>query len=209
MIPTGMIGRTEGVPGPFKVLGDANYTYARSLLAELGYNETNKLEIELWYETSGHYPSSAEQAQLYKSQFEASGVITVRSPLQGREWSEYRTKRNEGAMHVFVYGWYPDYIDPDNYAFLYWATWLGHHYTKYNATNNYFDMKDAYDAARSSTNETERIELYNELEGYAVEDCPVVPIWQGAAWAVTKPNIKGVYLDITQTWRIWLLYEEE
>jgi len=209
MIPTGMIGRPEGVPGPFEVLGDANYTYARSLLAELGYNETNKLEIELWYETSGHYPSSAEQAQLYKSQFEASGVITVHSPLQGREWSEYRTKRNEGAMHVFVYGWYPDYIDPDNYVFLYWATWLGHHYTKYNATNNYFDMKDAYDAARSSTNETERIELYNELEGYAVEDCPVVPIWQGAAWAVTKPNIKGVYLDITQTWRIWLLYEEE
>ncbi len=206
MIPTGMLGRPEGVPGPFAVLGDANYTYAKSLLADLGYNETNKLEIELWYETSGHYPSSPDQAELYKSQFEASNVTTV--TLQSADWPSYRINRNEGVMHVFLYGWYPDYIDPDNYAFLYWAPWLGHHYIGHNATNNYSAMKAAYDAARASTDETERISLYNELEGYAVEDCPVVPIWQGAAWAVTKPNIKGVYLDITQNWRIWLLYEE-
>ena len=205
MIPTGMMGRPEGVPGPFKVLGDANYTYAKSLLADLGYNEDNKLKIELWYETSGHYPSSPDQAELYKAQFEASNVTEV--TLESADWPSYRINRNEGVMHVFLYGWYPDYIDPDNYAFLYWAPWLGHHYTLYNATNNYIKMKAAYDAARASTDETERIELYDELEGYAVEDCPVVPIWQGAAWAVTKPNIKGVYLDITQTWRIWLLYK--
>jgi peptide/nickel transport system substrate-binding protein len=206
MIPTGMLGRPVGTDGPFTVLGDANYTYARSLLAELGYNETNKLEIELWYETSGHYPSSPDQAQLYKAQFEASNVTTV--SLQSADWPSYRLNRNDGIMHVFLYGWYPDYIDPDNYAFLYYANWLNHKYADYNATNNYLAMKAAYDAARASTNETERIELYNELEGYAVEDCPVVPIWQGVAYAVTKTNIKGVYLDITQTWRMWLLYEE-
>jgi len=205
IIPTGMLGHTDA----FAALGDANYTYARSLLAELGYNETNKLEIELWYETSGHYPSSPEQAQVYKSQFEASGVITVRSPLQGVEWAQYGENREQGIMHVFLYGWYPDYIDPDNYVFLYYATWLHHNYAKYNATNNYIAMKAAYDAARASTNETERISLYADIDDYAVEDCPVVPIWQGAAWAVTKPDIKGVYLDITQTWRIWLLYKEE
>ena len=207
MIPTGMMGRPAGEPGPFEVLGDANYTYAQSLLADLGYDENNKLPIELWYETSGHYPSSPDQAELYKSQFEASGVISV--TLKSADWPSYRLNRNEGVMHVFIYGWYPDYIDPDNYAFLYYATWLNHHYSKYNATNNYNAMKAAYDAARASTDEDERIDLYDELEGYAVEDCPVVPIWQGVAYAVTMPNIKGVYLDITQTWRIWLLYGEE
>jgi len=202
IIPTGMMGHTEA----FAVLGDANYTYARSLLAELGYNEENKLEIELWYESSGHYPSSDLQAALYKTQFEDSGVISV--ALKYADWPSYREHRSEGTMHVYLYGWYPDYIDPDNYAFLYYATWLNHHYTAYNATNNYIDMKAAYDAARASSVESERISLYAEVDDYAVEDCPVVPIWQGAAWAVTKPNIKGVYLDITQTWRIWLLYEE-
>jgi len=203
IIPTGMMGRPEGVPGPFKVLGDANYTYAKSLLAELGYSETNKLKIELWYETSGHYPSSPDQAELYKAQFEASNVTEV--TLKSADWPSYRINRNEGVMHVFLYGWYPDYIDPDNYAFLYWAPWLGHHYTLYNATNNYYEMKAAYDAARASLSETERIELYDELEDYAVEDCPVVPLWQGKAFAVTKPDVKGVYLDITQSLRMWYL----
>jgi peptide/nickel transport system substrate-binding protein len=205
-----MLGHTEA----FAALGDANYTLTRSLLADPTipggpYNETNKLEIELWYESSGHYPSSAEQVQVYKSQFEASGVITVRTPLQGVEWAQYRENRGLGIMQIYLYGWYPDYIDPDNYAFLYYAGWLGHHYTEYNATNNYIAMKAAYDAARASSVESERTSLYAEIDDYAAQDCPVVPIWQGAAWAVTKPDIKGVYLDITQSWRIWLLYEEE
>jgi len=206
MIPTGMMGRREGVDGPFKVLGDANYTYATSVLADFGYSETNKLEIELWYETSGHYPSSPDQAVLYKSQFEASGVISV--TLKPADWPSYRLNRNEGVMHVFLYGWYPDYIDPDTFVSLYFATWLNHHYVKYNATNNYDVLKAAYDEARASTNQTERIGLYDELEGYAVQDCPVVPIWQAAAFAVTKPNIRGVYLDITQAWRMWYLWED-
>jgi peptide/nickel transport system substrate-binding protein len=200
IIPTGMMGHTEA----FKVLGDANYTYARSELAALGYTTTNKLEIELWYESSGHYPSSAEQAAIYKSQFEASDVISV--TLQSADWPSYREHRSEGTMQVYLYGWYPDYIDPDDYAFLYYAVWLNHHYIE--RGEHYAEMKAAYDAARASSVESERISFYEEVDDYAVEDCPVIPIWQGAAWAVTKPNVKGVYLDITQTWRIWLLYAE-
>ena len=201
IIPTGMMGHTEA----FKVLGEANYTYARSELAALGYDETNKLEIELWYESSGHYPSSAEQAALYKSQFEASDVISV--TIKSADWPSYREHRSEGTMQVYLYGWYPDYIDPDDYAFLYYAVWLNHHYIE--RGEHYAEMKAAYDAARASSVESERISLYAEVDDYAVEDCPVIPIWQGAAWAVTKPNVQGVYLDITQTWRIWLLYAEE
>jgi peptide/nickel transport system substrate-binding protein len=199
IIPNGMLGHTEA----FKELGDANYDYVRSELADLGYDEANKLDLELWYESSGHYPSSAEQAVVYKSQFEASGVISV--TLQSADWPSYREHRSEGTMQVYLYGWYPDYIDPDNYAFLYYAVWLNHHYIDHG--EHYAEMKTAYDEARASSVESERINLYDEVDNYAVEDCPVIPLWQGAAWAVTKPDVKGVYLDITQTWRIWLLYK--
>jgi len=201
MIPIGMMAHTEA----FKKLGDANYTYTRSLLAELGYNETNKLPVELWYETSGHYPESEKQVLFNKASLEATGVITV--TLKGADWPSYRLNRNNGVMPVFVYGWYPDYIDPDDYVFLYWASWLFHHYADYG--EHYADMIAKYNAARATTNATERIRLYAELEDIAVQDCPMAPIWQGYAYAVTKVNVKGVHLDITQTWRNWFLYAPE
>lgn len=193
IIPDGLMGHTEA----FKELGDANYALTRSLLAELGYDEENKLEVELWYETSGHYPSSEDQALLYAESLEASGVITV--TIRGADWPSYRLNRNEGIMQVFIYGWYPDYIDPDNYAFLYWASWLNHGYDNP-------DIVALYDQARAATDPAERIRLYAEIDEIAVRDCPLVPLWQGKAWAVTRLNVEGVCLDITQTWRMWLLY---
>ncbi len=200
MIPIGMTGHTEA----FQVLGDANYTYTQSLLADLGYSATNKLGIEMWYESSGHYPSSAEQAALYKAQLEASGVISV--TLKSADWPSYRLNRNDGIMQVFVYGWYPDYVDPDNYAFLYWAPWLNHHYIEYG--EHYEEMLTAYNDARNTTDAATRISLYAQLEDYAVQDCPVIPIYQSSAWAVSKLDVDGIVLDISQFWRNWNVVPE-
>jgi parallel beta-helix repeat protein len=191
-----MLGHTEA----FKKLGDANYTYTRSLLAQLGYNESNKLTFELWYESSGHYPSSADQALLYKEALEDSGVISV--TLKSASWANYKSNRDSEIMDAYVYGWYPDYVDPDNYAFLYWAGWLHTNYS--NAT-----QVALYDQARATANQTLRTELYAQIDGMAVEQCSVVPLYVSGAWAVTKPTIGGIYLDITQDMRYWLLYIAE
>lgn len=193
IIPPGMLGHTEA----FQDLGDANYTLTRSLLAPLGYNETHKLTFELWYESSGHYPMSAEQALLYKEAIEASGVITV--TLKSADWSSYKTNRDSEIMDAYVYGWYPDYVDPDDYAFLYWASWLHLNYA--NATQKAF-----YDQARATLNVTLRTQLYANIDDIAAQECSVVPLWVSGAWAVTKPTVNGIYLDITQDMRYWLIY---
>jgi peptide/nickel transport system substrate-binding protein len=193
IIPPGMLGHTEA----FKKLGDANYTYTRSLLAQLGYNESNKLTFELWYESTGHYPSSADQALLYKEALEDSGVISV--TLKSASWANYKSNRDNEIMDAYVYGWYPDYVDPDDYAFLYWAAWLHTNYA--NAT-----QVALYDQARATTNQTLRTQLYAQIDGMAVEQCSVVPLYVSGAWAVTKPTINGIYLDITQDMRYWLIY---
>ena len=164
IIPPSMLGHTEA----FKKLGEANYTLTRDLLAELGYNETNKLTFDLWYESSGHYPMSAEQALTYKEALEASGVISV--TLKSADWPSYGANKNAEIMDAYVYGWYPDYIDPDNYAFLYWASWL--HVNYYNAT-----QVALYDEARATTNLTYRAELYAQIENIAVEQCSIVPLY--------------------------------
>ncbi|MGA2767051.1 MAG: ABC transporter substrate-binding protein [Candidatus Bathyarchaeia archaeon] len=192
IIPPGMLGHTEA----FKDLGDANYTLTRSLLAQLGYNENNKLTFELWYESSGHYPSSADQALLYKTALELSGVISV--TLKSADWASYRANRNSEIMDAYVYGWYPDYVDPDDYSFLYWAEWLHTNYA--NST-----QVSLYDQARATGNLTLRTQLYGQIDAMAVQQCSVVPLYVSSAWAVTKPNINGIYLDITQDMRYWLI----
>jgi len=192
IIPPGMLGHTEA----FKKLGDANYTLTTSLLAAAGYDATNKLTFKLWYESSGHYPMSKEQALIYKEALEASGVMTV--TLDSADWAGYKTNRDSEIMDAYIYGWYPDYVDPDDYVFLYWASWI--HTNYHNAT-----QEALYDQARATTNTTLREELYAQIDEIAAEQCSVVPLYVSSAWAVTKPTIYGIYLDITQDMRYWLI----
>jgi peptide/nickel transport system substrate-binding protein len=192
IVPPGMLGHTEA----FAKLGETNYTLTRSLLAQLGYNQGNPLTFDLWYESSGHYPQSEQQALLYKQALEASGVIAV--ALKHADWASYKLNRDNEIMDAFVYGWYPDYVDPDDYAFLYWASWLHTNYA--NATQVAY-----YDQARATTNTTLRTELYGKIDDMAVQQCSVVPLWVSGAWAVTKPGVYSIFLDITQDMRYWLI----
>ncbi len=200
MIPAGMAFHKSS----FEVYGTANYTFTQQALAQFGYNANNKLVVELYYETTGHYPSSAEQAAVYKSDLEASGVITVN--LNGVEYSTLRTYRSAGSMPVFIYGWYPDYVDPDDYAFLPFASWLN---LGFNST---YPAEGAAQNAlwlegRSASTSAARQAAYYELQDLQATDCSIVPLWQGRGSAVTASNIGGVVLDITSNWRMWLLYK--
>jgi peptide/nickel transport system substrate-binding protein len=200
MIPIGMFGHTDA----FLTLGDPNYTKTRELLADLGYNETNKLSFKLWYETSGHYPSSPQQAQVLKSSLEASDVIAV--TLDSADWPSFRTHRQNEDMEAYILGWYPDYIDPDDYIQPFFdssgGSWIHHNYN-----NSEMDKLIAW--ARGNTTAAARSSLYSQIQNLMVEDCPMIPTYQGSAYAVTTLKIKGIYLDITQSWRHWLLYAEE
>ncbi|HXZ30227.1 MAG TPA: ABC transporter substrate-binding protein, partial [Dehalococcoidia bacterium] len=159
-----------------------------------------KLTIDWWYESSGHYPQSADQAAVYKSQLEKTGLITVN--LHGADWPSYKKNRDAHSMQAFVYGWYPDYIDPDDYIQPFLDTvgggWLGTGYSNP-------DMDKLIAQARSVTDPTQRGQLYAQIQTLMVQDAPIVPVFQGSAWAVTKPDVKGVNLDITMNMYYWLI----
>lgn len=200
MIPIGMFAHED----VFQNLGDPNYTRTQELLAPYGYNATNPLTFTLWYETSGHYPQSQQQATVLKSSIEASGVITVN--LQSYDWAAMGSARRAGTMQSFIYGWYPDYIDPDDYIqpFLETSggTWLNLNYS-----NPQMDQLILW--ARGNTTDSVRDTLYGQIQELMVTDSPIIPIYQGSAYAVTSTKVKGVYLDITQNWRHWLVYVEQ
>jgi peptide/nickel transport system substrate-binding protein len=200
MIPIGMAYHKN----VFQNLGDPNYTRTKELLATFGYNEANKLNFTLWYETTGHYPQSPQVATVLKNSIEASQVITVN--LEPVQWPDMGSRRNAGTMEAFVYGWYPDYIDPDDYIQPFMQT-SGGSWLNLNYSNP--EMDQLIQWARANTTDSVRNTLYGQIQDLSVIDCPEIPIYQGSAYAVTSPQIKGVYLDITQNWRLWLLYIQQ
>ena len=199
MIPTGMLGHTDA----FQSLGDPNYTKTQELLSTLGYNENNKLTFTLWYETSGHYPQSQQQALVLQDSIQKSGVITVN--LEGRDWAAYRTARQEEIMPAYILGWYPDYIDPDDYIQPFVSStggsWIHHNYANP-------QMDQLIEQARSTTDPTARADLYTQINNLMVQDVPIIPLYMGSQFAVSKTNVQGIYLDITQNWRNWLVYAQ-
>jgi peptide/nickel transport system substrate-binding protein len=200
MIPIGMAGHKD----VFQNLGDPNYTLTQQLLAGYGFNSSNKFTFTLTYESTGHYPQSQQQAQVLKASMELSGVITVN--LQNLEWAAMGSARRAGTMDAFIYGWYPDYIDPDDYIqpFLQTsgASWLNLHYSNP-------AMDQLIDWTRGNTSDTVRNTLYGQIQDILLADSPIVSLYQGSAYAVSSLKVKGVYLDITQNWRHWLLYAEQ
>jgi peptide/nickel transport system substrate-binding protein len=199
MIPTGMLGSTNA----FQSLGDPNYTKTQELLATLGYNENNKFTFTLWYETSGHYPQSQQQALVLQDSMQKSGVITVN--LEGRDWAAYRTARQEEIMPAYILGWYPDYIDPDDYIQPFVSStggsWIHHNYAS-------AQMDQLVEQARSTPDATARTNLYTQINNLMVQDVPIIPLYMGDQFAVSKTNVQGIYLDITQNWRNWLVYAQ-
>lgn len=198
MIPNGMAGHQDA----FRQLGDPNYEFVRSTLRQVGYDENHKLVVDLWYESSGHYASSPDIAAVLKSSLEASGVITVN--LHGTDWPTYRSNMRAESMGMYILGWYPDYVDPDDYIYPFLhssgGSWLHDNYAS-------AAMDQLIEESRSETDPAARNQLYAQIQARLVADAPIVPLFQSSAWAVTRTVVEGVVLDITQNWRHWLLYK--
>lgn len=160
-----------------------------------------KLVIDWYYESSGHYPESASQAQMYKAQLERTGLITVN--LHGIDYASYYSPYTEqGLMEAYVWGWTIDYADPDSslYALLHsqGGSWLNDGY-------NSSEMDRLLDAGRTTLDPAQRAELYSQVQDLSFKDAPLIPVFQGSGnyWVVTKPDVSGVVFDVTAQYQHW------
>jgi hypothetical protein len=131
---------------------------------------------------------------------ETSGVITVN--VQGLDWPSYRLARRNEAMAAFIMGWYPDYVDPDDYVFPLihssGASWM---YDNYNNPT----MDQLIELARGNATSAERSVLYDQIQNLTATDCPIIPLFQGLTCAISKIGIMGIHLDITSQLRYWYI----
>src|SRR5699024_2819584 len=76
----------------------------------------HKVDITLWY-SRGHYGDTESALALtLKRTLDETGVFNVK--LEYSEWAQFSANAwpgPSGQYGMFLLGWYPDYLDPDDY----------------------------------------------------------------------------------------------
>lgn len=199
LVPKGLWSHIDAFKEKY---GDANIELAKKLLRQAGYDENNKLKLELWYTPTHYGDTEADLAQLIKEQLERTGVIEVE--LKSSEWATYVKQLRSGQMMLSLLGWYPDYIDPDNFLtpFLHSGAnkWTGTGYANP-------EVDKLLDEAAVLTDQQERAKLYENVQQILAEDAPFIPILQGKLYVVAQKNVEGVKVGPSMLLQYYTIYK--
>jgi len=201
MVPIGMWSHIDAFKEKY---GERDLEKAKELLRQCGYSEDNPLELEFWYTPTHYGDTEKDVAAVIKESLEETGMIKV--TLKSAEWATYAAEYiAKGTMPIFLLGWYPDYIDPDNYLtpFLHseYSADLGSRYKNP-------EMDKLLEEAQIKLSKEERTKLYEDAQRLLAEDVPLIPLFQGKLYIITQTNVKGVTLDPTMMLRYYLIYKE-
>jgi peptide/nickel transport system substrate-binding protein len=157
MIPIGMVGHLPVYQEPY---GNGNVEMAQEFLTAAGYSESEKAEIELWFTPTHYGDVEDEVAQVVQKSLKATGMMEVQ--LQSSEWAEFTDAMIKGAYGLFLLGWYPDYVDPDDYTYPFLSTEgaksLGSFYSNP-------EMEALLRKEREEVNFEARMEVFREIRG--------------------------------------------
>jgi len=189
MVPEGMWSHCDAF---LDLYNQRNLGQARTLLRQAGYSETNKLVMDLWYPLEHYGPLEPDFAAALKANIEETGMVSV--TLRSVDWSTYLSNIGAGTMPVFLLGWWPDYLDPDNY------TWPFVHSTSsgnFGIFYNNPEMDNLLEEGRATTpiQGAAREAIYVDIQELWAEEAPTIPLLQGTLIAVTQDDVRDVIIS--------------
>ncbi|MBE3598741.1 MAG: peptide ABC transporter substrate-binding protein [Limnochordaceae bacterium] len=207
MVPPGMWSHIEAYP-------KRDVEGARKALAALGYSQSKPLTITLWYTPSHYGTTEGDVAAVVKDSLEETGLVKV--DVQALEWGTYVTRMSEGALGMFFLGWYPDFLDPDNFL----APWLteapgslGTHLDRATSEADrayYREFVRLLTAAKHVSDQDIRERFYVQAQQKLAESAILIPLWQNSIQhlAIAQRNVEGIVLDPSMNFRTWLMYKK-
>jgi peptide/nickel transport system substrate-binding protein len=184
LIPKGMLYHNED----FKTaIGDGNVAMAEKLLAAAGYSKDKPFEFDLWYTPSHYGDTEVNLAEVAKSQLEKTPLVKV--TIKSAEWATYKQQFNKKQMPAYFLGWYPDYVDPDDYTAAFAQT-------DASAGEGIFFSNKDWDALFLKEENTPdpkvRQQLFEQVQKWWTDEVPCAPIFQGNLYVLTQKNVTGV-----------------
>ena len=180
ILPPGMLAFNPDLSGyPF------DRKKSRDLLAEAGYPGGRGLPpITIWSGTKRD-DILREHEQIRKS-LAAVGATAEFQYLTN--WPAFSKMVDDGKLPVFLYAWYADVPDPDNFlAKLFHSR----------GRNNFFGysnpiVDDVLASARSVTDVQSRAERYRKAERLILDDAPIMPFFHHTYERLFQSYVKGV-----------------
>jgi peptide/nickel transport system substrate-binding protein len=92
---------------------------AKELLAEAGYPNGFKTELWVMPVSRGYYPDPPKVGEAIQADLAAVGVD---AEIVSHDWGTYLGLTRDGEHGgLFMLGWMPDFLDPDNYLFTFFG----------------------------------------------------------------------------------------
>lgn len=161
---------------------------ARELLARAGYPGGRGFPpLTIW--SSVRLEALAREIEVIKKSLHAVGV---QADVQYQtDWSAYSKALNERKLALFVYAWYADVPDPDNFLFKLFHS---------KSPRNFFGYANpAVDEllvlARSERDLPRRVELYRKVEQLVLDDAPVIPMMHHTYERLFQPYVRSVEVN--------------
>jgi peptide/nickel transport system substrate-binding protein len=163
------------------------------------------VKLKLWY-SRGHYGDTEPAlAQTLQRTLQETGIFDV--SLDSSEWAQYTATAwpgKNGQYAAFLLGWYPDYLDPDDYIAPF-----------YHSKDSFLRMYDnpqmdkliAAEQTASGPNTDARMQTFAQIQKIAAEDAPIVPLYVLTPFAFAHNDIDGVAdtMGPAQIFRYYLL----
>jgi len=196
IVPPGFGGQKDSFKDAFP---KPDIAKAKQVLAEAGIK--TPVTLKLGYPQEHYGPNAVDEANELAQQLNDSKLFKVPTPATG-EWEQYQTDYKKDAYDLFMLGWYPDFLDADNYLtpFIRDGGFYANGYHS-DAVNKLLDQELA------QTDQNKREAEFGQLQDLVAKDVPLIPSWNGYNVAVAGKGMKGVQdtLDPTYIFRFWMI----
>jgi peptide/nickel transport system substrate-binding protein/oligopeptide transport system substrate-binding protein len=161
---------------------------ARELLIEAGYPGGRGMPaLAIW--SSVKLEALAQEFEMVRRDLQAVGLRLDVHYLT--DWPQFSRMLDERRLPIFLYAWYADVPDPDNFL-----TKLFHS----RGPRNFFAyanpaVDDLLDQAHGERDLSLRVEFYRKAEQRIVDDAPLIPFYHHTYERVFQPYVRSVEVN--------------
>jgi peptide/nickel transport system substrate-binding protein len=186
----------EGAGKPLYSMIPSNFDVAQDYVSEIEAEVPEGTQIELWYPLNKYGDTEQDLAEtIARSLSEAGFEVTT----QSADWAaEYSNNLNNGTYAAYLLGWYPDYVDPDDYIEPFYSSegFIG------------FYADDEMDQLikqeqQQEVDSQERADTFDEIQQKAADDMPYIPLISRGQTAYFRDTVSGVEDTLTAAQQTW------